>query len=174
MMADVTEQWLDEAEALARDSFQAIRVSSRYVVADPLAGLLAGSRDADLVVVGASSSADVGPSAAAIPVRLAAIAHCPVVVVGGGQDTDAARRAAPVVAGMSDAGSVEPAVLRAALGAASARWVDLVLVRGGAADSADRSVGRAAEPLGLNAVGEHGRVARAIPRCPRQDGGGFQ
>ncbi len=149
MLAEVTDQWLQEAEALARNSYPKIRVSSRCVVAAPLPGLLAASKEADLVVVGASSSsANAGPSAEEIPLRLAANADCPVVVVPGMDDTDAERRAAPVVAGMTGAGSGEPTVLRAALGAASARWVDMLIVRDGAAELDDGSVGRGVGPSG--------------------------
>jgi len=141
-------RWLRHAAAIARTEAPGVEVE--HVVRLGLAAdlLVAASAEAPLLVLGSHGIGGLrGALIGSVALRVAAEAHCPVVVVRGHTEPDG-----PVVAGLDPAIPSEP-VLRFAAEAAAARDVRLVVVRAwhdGVLNSAAELVALTAkEELGL-------------------------
>lgn len=116
--------WLRHAVGIAKAEAPGVEVESTVHLGLAADLLIAASAEAPVLVLGSHGIGGLrGALIGSVALRVAAEAHCPVVVVRGHADTSG-----PVVAGLDPAVSDEP-VLRFAAEAAESRDVPLVVVR---------------------------------------------
>ena len=114
---------LNEAVTAARQTHPAVRTAISIVNAGAALTLIDRSAEASLIVVGSRGHSAVAGLLGSVSVAVSAHAHCPVIVVRG----DAAP-SAPVVVGVDDSPSAQPA-LGFAVEQAATRGVALRVVR---------------------------------------------
>lgn len=130
---------LQEAAAAARAQAPDLPVSTRSVLGSPIPTLVALSADADLVVIGSRGLGGfAGLLLGSVGTGLLANARCPVAVVRGDRDPDAAD---PVVVGV-DSSTLADTVLEEAFRAAQRRGCPLVAVHSWQNPTADLRAAR--------------------------------
>ncbi|MEV4280797.1 universal stress protein [Actinoplanes xinjiangensis] len=122
-VSDVIAETLERAVATVRKTHPGVAVTTRAVRGHAAAALVDRSRDAGMIVLGGHGHSIVAGLLGSVISAVSAHARCPVVVVRGVPQPDAA-----VVAG-ADGSALTAPVLRFAAGQAAARQVPLRVIR---------------------------------------------